>query len=48
MPSGGCNEYVIALILMQLVLKLLRKLNASLWVQIFGKALLMCYLIVCC
>jgi len=36
MTSGGCNEYVIAFILMQLVLKLVRKLKASLWVQIFS------------
>jgi len=35
MLSGGCNEYAIVLILVQLVLKLVRKLKASLWVQIF-------------
>jgi len=34
-PSGGCNEYMVTLILMQLVLKLVRKLKASLWVQFF-------------
>jgi len=33
-PSGGCNENVAFLILIQLVLKLIRKLKASLWVQI--------------
>jgi len=34
-PSGGCNENMIALILMQLIIKLVRKLKASLGVQFF-------------
>jgi len=33
MASGGCNDYVVTLILMQLVSKLVRKLKVSLWVQ---------------
>jgi len=37
-PSGGCNEIMIALILMQLVLKLVRKLKASFGVQLFPNA----------
>jgi len=37
-PSGGCNENMIALILMQLILKLVRKLKASFWVQFFCNA----------
>jgi len=40
MTRGGYNEYVISFILMQLVLKLVRKLKASLWVQIFPNVLL--------
>jgi len=35
MPSGGCNEIMIALILIQLLLKLVRKFKASFWVQCF-------------
>jgi len=33
-PSGGCIEDVAFLILIQLVLKLVRKFKASLWVKI--------------
>jgi len=35
MTSGSCNEYAIAFILIQLVLKSIIKLKASLRVQIF-------------
>jgi len=35
-PSGGCNEIMIALILMHFVLKLVRKFKASLSVQLFS------------
>jgi len=35
MPIGGSNEDVANLILIQLVLKLIRKLKASLWFNFF-------------